>query len=608
MSTGTFSMAELQGAPPATSAVATPTAPTAPETPGTFSMAELQAASNPPTNSQQNTLQSDRTSVGIGSVNTERLHNLGQGIQETGQDVWGAIKGLATATPPGVSELHEGIQEAIPSFHAYENARSQGKGVWESIKAANDEMARQQAARDVLRQRIEEFKKNPQVASVRAIGDAAALAASIYAGKAIGAPEAGTTFDTETGNLVSPKVAEGVTHVYNAATGDVEAVPKQPGIIKQVLQGKKVAQPGAQSAVREAVQTGVNTANDATAAREATQSNVKIPDEYKDLVNEAMNQEPAWTPEKAQPVVKALGNDYEIRGSVGEGKVTNNDLDIYQKTGKLSDASDKLTDLGFKRAYATDHGEVWTNEKTGQNVDLWDAQHEPKPGFGPDQTPESEPAPVANKKSATVSDNAPLVKGNTTILDDHLDTLAQNEKATYKRMDDTAGFDVKALKDKLKTDQYNLKQLGSSDPDKAGRLVEAINDSTDRIAEAEAKMKAAGIDPKEADGLHQQRMAGEDVKKVITRYTNADGSVNVRGMLRGLKQLRFAKYGDRLEQFTGSSEAADTVINKLDAMDKLGTHAVKARWVAGLIGGYVLPKVIGHALGGQVGNVISMLP
>ena len=389
----------------------------------------------------------------------------------------------------------------------------------------------------------------------------------------------------------APKVA-GVTHVYNAATGEVEAVPKpaavpKPGIVKQVLQGKKVAQPGAQSAVREAVQTGVTTANDATAAREAAQSNVKIPDAYKDLVNEAMNQEPAWTPEKAQPIVKALGDDFEVKGSVGEGKSTNNDLDIWQKNGDISAAADALKKNGFKYSHDTPHGEVWT--KGDQNIDLWDSAHEPKPGFGPD-IPESEPAPVANKRSSAVGNNAPLVKGNTTILDDHLDTLAGNEKAAYKRMDDTAGFDVKALKDKLKTDKYNLKQLGSSDPDKTGRLVEAINDSTDRIAEANEKMKAAGIDPDEADALHQQRMAGEDFKKVLTTYTNADGSVNVKGLLRGSKQLRFSQYGDRLEQLTGSSDAADKFINQLDAMDKLGAHAIKAQKIAKMIGwGLAIP-------------------
>ena len=411
-----------------------------------------------------------------------------------------------------------------------------------------------------------------------------------------GAGQALTAIGTEGvvkgGVAAAPKIAEGVTHIFRPETGEVEAVPKpaavpKTGIVKQVLQGKKVAQPGAQSAVREAVQTGVTTANDATAAREAAQSNVKIPDAYKDLVNEAMNQEPAWTPEKAQPIVKALGDDFEVKGSVGEGKSTNNDLDIWQKNGDISAAADALKKNGFKYSHDTPHGEVWT--KGDQNIDLWDSAHEPKPGFGPD-IPESEPAPVANKRSSAVGNNAPLVKGNTTILDDHLDTLAENEKATYKRMDDTAGFDVKALKDKLKIDKYNLKQLGSSDPDKVGRLVEAINDSTDRIAEANEKMKAAGIDPDEADALHQQRMAGEDFKKVLTTYTNADGSVNVKGLLRGSKQLRFSQYGDRLEQLTGSSDAADKFINQLDAMDKLGAHAIKAQKIAKMIGwGLAIP-------------------
>ena len=203
--------------------------------------------------SRAGTTPTDRTSVGIGSVNTERLHNLGQGIQETGQDVWGAITGLVTAPPPGVSQLHEGIQEAIPSFHAYENARSQGKGVWESIQAANDELARQQAARDVLKQRIDEFKKNPQIASIRAIGDAAALVAVTYGGATLSAPEAGTTFDTETGNLVAPTTEAAAVPEPGIVNTEAAEVPK-PGIVKQIVQGEKVAQPGARAALRSGAQ------------------------------------------------------------------------------------------------------------------------------------------------------------------------------------------------------------------------------------------------------------------------------------------------------------------------------------------------------------------
>ena len=478
-------------------------------------------------------------------------------------------------------QVYDSLKNAYPLIQTYENARSQGKSVWESISSANDHARKQDAAAQAVDQAIADYKKNPTQTTAKILTQVAGTVAMLAAGGSGATAEADVPLVTRAAETEAP-IAE--------TEAETSAAAPKPGIIKQVTQGEKVAQPGTQGAVREAVQTSVKAANEATTAREAVQPKVQVPDEYKDLVNEAMNQEPAWTPEKAQPVVKALGDNFEVRGSVGEGKVTNNDLDIYQKTGKLSDASDKLTDLGFKRAYETDHGEVWTNDKTGQNVDLWDAQHEPKPGFGPDQTPESEPElPIANKKSPAVSANAPLVKGNTTIIDDHLDTLEANEKATYKRMDETAGFDVKALKDKLSTDKYNLKQLGSSDPDKTGRLVEAINDATDRIAEANEKMKAAGIDPDEADVLHKQRMAGEDFKKVLTKYTNADGSVNVKGLLRGSKQLRFSKYGDRLEQFFGSPDAADKFINRLDAMNKLGTQAMKKQAFAKQLLWSVLP-------------------
>ena len=366
------------------------------------------------------------------------LSGIGQGTESLLQPVFHPIDMVENIVKQSLPpfQVYDAVKKAYPLIQTYENARSSGKSVWQSISAANDYAKKQDEASQAVEKAIADYKKNPTQTTAKILTEVAGNVALLAAGGSGATAEADVPLVTRAAETEAP-VAE--------TEAETSAAAPKPGIIKQIWQGKKVAQPGTQGAVREAAQTSVKAANEATVAREAAQSKVQVPDEYKDLVNEAMNQEPAWTPEKAQPVVKALGDNFEVRGSVGEGKVTNNDLDIYQKTGKLSDASAKLTDLGFKRAYETDHGEVWTNEKTGQNVDLWDAQHEPKPGFGPDQTPESEPElPIANKKSPAVSANAPLVKGNTTILDDHLDTLEANEKATYKRMDETAGFDVKA--------------------------------------------------------------------------------------------------------------------------------------------------------------------
>jgi hypothetical protein len=195
----------------------------------------------------------------------------------------------------------------------------------------------------------------------------------------------------------------------------------------------------------------------------------------------------------------------------------------------------------------------------------------------------AEAAGTADEAMAAHIENQPLLRGNQTVVDKPLSALQERETVAYKKMDEVAGFDVKALRDKLATDQYNLKQLGSSDPDKGGRLIEAINDSTDRIADAEAKMKLADVNPKTADAIHQQRMAGQDFKKVLVKNTNPDGSVHVDGLLKDSKNLRFNKYGDRLGQFMGN-DAAETYMSELQEMQKLGAHAVKARWIAGILG------------------------
>jgi hypothetical protein len=189
----------------------------------------------------------------------------------------------------------------------------------------------------------------------------------------------------------------------------------------------------------------------------------------------------------------------------------------------------------------------------------------------------------------------PLIQNGSTILDDHLNALRGLEKTAYKQVDDTVGFDLKAEKAQLANDQYKLSQLGNTDSDitQRGNLIEAINDSTDRIAEAQGKLQQAGIDPKAADAMHQQRMAGMEFKKALVQSTAPDGSVNVDRLLNTSKNLRFSKYGDRLQQFLGSKEAADSYMAQLQQAQKLGVHAMKANAIARIVGKWVAGGLIG---------------
>ncbi len=104
---------------------------------------------------------------------------------------------------------------------------------------------------------------------------------------------------------------------------------------------------------------------------------------YDALIQAALKEGPAWTPEKATPVLTELnripGNEFEVRGSVGEGRSTDNDLDLWQKSGSLKDARATLEKLGFKYNGKTPHGETYTNG--AQHVDLWDTEHEPIKGY-----------------------------------------------------------------------------------------------------------------------------------------------------------------------------------------------------------------------------------
>jgi hypothetical protein len=208
-----------------------------------------------------------------------------------------------------------------------------------------------------------------------------------------------------------------------------------------------------------------------------------------------------------------------------------------------------------------------------------------------------QPAQAAVRQAAGASADAPILQGNTTVLDEPLANLKQQEAAAYKQVDDAAGFDLKAERAQLSNDQYKLAQLGNTDADitARGNLTEAINDSQDRIAEAEEKLQEAGIDPKAADTLHQQRMAGIDFKKALVKNTNPDGTVNVDGLLSASKNLRFAKYGDRLQQFMGA-DGADEFMNQLQQAQELGAHAMKpqkiAKIVSGLLAGSAATRLI----------------
>jgi hypothetical protein len=206
------------------------------------------------------------------------------------------------------------------------------------------------------------------------------------------------------------------------------------------------------------------------------------------------------------------------------------------------------------------------------------------------------PAKMAIRTATGAEEETPLLETNKTLMDEPLNELAQREKAAYKKLDEAAGFDVKETRAKLRDAEYKLKQPEIDDATR-NRLQRVINESKGGITKAESKMAEQGIDPREADILHKQRMAGQEFKKALIQNVSPDGeSVNVDGLLKASKKLRFGKFGDRLEQFMGK-DGADRFMADLQKAQELGAHSMKVQEITKRAAKYALYGLAGAEAG-----------
>jgi hypothetical protein len=496
-----------------------------------------------------------------------------------------------------------------PALRAFRDARAQGKSIWESQQIANHADARASQTRDLLEQSWKEFKARPVEASVRTLLQAVAIAASVYGGH----------------GLASEGIESmAVSRAAAQAKAEAEALnptPTQPGIIQQIRQGAGVAQPGAQSAVKE----GVAASEEAIPHKGVTPS--VHPVETDPTIRDAARLDP-FPPDQVKVKVTP-----PVVGESGEGAGRSAGLPTVRITGPRGSAIELEADGKTLRVKGIiNSGEPGDGQRLYDNAIQYakDSGYETFEGDKV-QTPAGQTAwqRIAERHAARKSDTgvssidlkpsqlppepvpAPaggrLVEGHNVVTDPQLQNIQNQAKAAYKAMDEVAGFDVKALKDKLATDQYNLKQLGSADPDKAGRIIEGINDAQSRITEAEGKMRAAGIDPDVPDNLHKALKAGQDFRKVLVNRTDpATGDVNIKGMLQDAQKLRNnPKYGDRLAQFMGSKEAADTFMQKLAKADAQGVKAASRQQFAIWFGRIVGTAAVGSTAWAGVTHVFN---
>jgi len=289
----------------------------------------------------------------IASTNPD--DTVGQGVKEGAGDVWSQVKGAAMQGGGGglvgsVVEGYDAIHQMIPVLHAYETARAGGKGVIDSLSAANDQAKQQNQALQTVKDRADEFKKTPTAAGVRALVDAGAVALAMWGGAKLGAKIGGV-----------PEEA--------ALPEETAATPAKPGIVQQVLKGKDVAQPQAKAtlqamgdttaSIRDTLESRIKdtykTAKESySAVDEAAGTDLKG---LNDKLNKAVRQSRmAATPEAADQWEQKIN---DIAATIDESEQKAIAAGIDPKTLKQADAS-------FRQAKALEE----VNQRVFKNVNV----------------------------------------------------------------------------------------------------------------------------------------------------------------------------------------------------------------------------------------------
>jgi hypothetical protein len=199
------------------------------------------------------------------------------------------------------------------------------------------------------------------------------------------------------------------------------------------------------------------------------------------------------------------------------------------------------------------------------------------------------------------------------LLDDPIEALSKNERASYDTINKASGTDLKSL-----YDHANDVQDALDDPTNVANrnaLQTELKTTQESISKGEAQATKNGVDPdtlNDAKNMTKQRYAMENINQklfnnesVISGNTThgAPESINVDSAIRQVENLdkpsKFAPRGtpSRLQQAFGSDGAQSLKQGLYDAQ-KAGnaavTRATIAKWVAGAVpvlgGGYEVLK------------------
>lgn len=150
-----------------------------------------------------------------------------------GEESWGIAKGLVTDTGliGATRNAYDIAVRQLPAaYRAFEKVRNSGGSITDAFSAASEEAKRQADARDVLKQRFNEFQTNPNKAAGRTLADALSAVLMGMGGDAVmegGGAKVPTETSTPAVETTQPALPTEATHTYDPETGTVKPI-QQP--------------------------------------------------------------------------------------------------------------------------------------------------------------------------------------------------------------------------------------------------------------------------------------------------------------------------------------------------------------------------------------------
>lgn len=207
------------------------------------------------------------------------------------------------------------------------------------------------------------------------------------------------------------------------------------------------------------------------------------------------------------------------------------------------------------------------------------------------------------------------------VLDQPIDATEAQAKSLYSQIDAASGTDMKALREKLANTEYNIRNLGDTEEDRAleAKYEASRTGLINKIEQAKQDAIKAGVDPgtlDQADAMYKKAQALRDVQKIFQTPSNIYGSaragqeemINVKPTVQALQKLQYAdKFGSsRLEQALGEQNA-NALLGKLYQAERLGQSAIRAhniaKWIgitgAGAVGAGTVADITEHLISGK---------